>query len=1206
MRSSSTHPTVIENPQLGSNPYFAYPTPSPDQIESELVRYQDEENFPLAVLLDRLAKKGNHDLRILLADILPQVSPKDRPKHIIEFAKSTRQALLKYLAVLRWKTSVDISSSTTPSINNAPPNGTSLPTPHSNISSNDTSPSVLSIKGKGKASSQDVVRGKVTDGKRIEEYFVHHRTQQNLAIDHIKHVTLQVETFRERNPDLFTSLVLLSKGDYMCLPTTLTEPYIKKPPLSNSLILKILKRLNYQIQYRLRCLDYLPPELVIEDIRDGKLYAKGDTWKATLTLTDFTDAGRWWLTGLEWGWKEKEKGVDDPGGSGQKALGYKSFKGEERQMIMDIANKILMPRETSIPKEKSTDEGTTSPDVQTKGNVYKKRIIDAPLVRLYNFLQHLSLSYQLETLFSQAIVLAQGKWRTQLIPELDREKKTLRIKYWLRERPSQPVSRQEPAAVSKNTKSSTDITILRQPLFGGLISISLAESTTFPSSLQSTLADISTGDLTSNERVLRLRLAINWTVGEAGVGGGFKNGDVMDNGAMLKLEEDALSVNELLMTCTRFHAACLTRHHATFLLSSHLVFPSQPTFSESFSLLQQPLTLKIPLPSRFETKHLLLGVSPFTGQLEIDDEGVDEGDETREKRAKLAEKAVRNGKKLADEIMRLIVAVVMEKLEGQMRSLGHSPLRQLGIRTKGMYMTKAELHPASTIFLPLPVSASHYLVAKVSSVGVSFELIKVIRVPHENGIGRMMVVGDQTGMDLAKLRRRRQEKKRRESRDVSFNNESSKESNWEVESQDLKDLFILSNALVAQTMIEQQLKDRQIPYTHQYPSSSGPAAPTSLSPLAGMIPAICVGVQDLLRGGKRGLEAMDVAMPKMWLRIEGWWTGKAEVCTVVVLRHQPSVSAATIKSSTTSEDIGETKENCAAQSEGISFDHKSSVVRFRSKDISCCVSEVLEQWERLSKVIAVAGEINRLSELKEFKDVKMLSFDLCTVILEYAPDHCASITYTPIDDSYQVTFFLASNSSLVDNKTGRKNPHALLSPLLSAKLNELTTAADKRRNTASRNFVGLLRGTLPIITVGEELDTKMEWRLIILGVEKFRLVKDHLGSRYGLDFTLLPDLRHYLIQDSSTPRGLHRTVDCFTGPMASLNMERIVKTVFASERALSLSPSIPSVEQRRKVPPLMRLDRGTSLVCELPRLERVMRKCVEEAEKGFEATEVDS
>lgn len=95
-------------------------------------------------------------------------------------------------------------------------------------------------------------------------------------------------------------------------------------------------------------------------------------------------------------------------------------------------------------------------------------------------------------------------------------------------------------------------------------------------------------------------------------------------------------------------------------------------------------------------------------------------------------------------------------------------------------------------------------------------------------------------------------------------------------------------------------------------------------------------------------------MPKVWLQIEGWWEGgKCEVVTIVVLRHQPS----TVAPQTASQDSESKKDSAeSVTAEGISFDPKSSIVRFRAKDISRCVPAFLEQWERLSKVIAVAGE----------------------------------------------------------------------------------------------------------------------------------------------------------------------------------------------------------------------------------------------------------
>ncbi|KIR70296.1 hypothetical protein I310_05923 [Cryptococcus deuterogattii CA1014] len=1151
--SVSEQPSTSTNPQLGPEPYFAYPTPTPEQLEEELPPYFENENVPLGLVLDRFARKGNHDLRVLLGEVLPQLPIRERPKPIIEYAKTTRQALLKYLAVLRWKTSVDIASTSAGSsvTNTAGP--ASFPTPHSNNDPNDNSPDAFAGKGKGKAQADElVIKGKVTDAKRIAHFMEHQNQQHEVAIEHVKHVTKVVEGLRERNPDLLTALSLLSTGTYNRLPTSLVDPYLAKPALTNSAILRVLRRLNRQIRYRLRCLDYFPPELIVEDIKDGRMYARGDGWRAELTVVGFEDTSRWWLTGVEWGWKAKEKGVDDPGGRV-----IKKFTGEERQGILDIANgEVLSPRE--LPDEKNEMEVDTvvTEDPQVKKSELVevvKKTVDAPL---------------LEVLFTQAIALSQGKWRGQLIPEMDRENKTLRLKYWLRERPVQ-VQRQDSTS-NKRSQAPTTLATSRQPMVGGIIHISLAEKTTPRSELDNLLSDIACGGLVPSERVLKLKLGVKWVVDEAG-------------------DPDALSAEDLLHVCTRTHASHLTRSHGTSLLTSPRFLNAssvQPSLQESTDPSARPLTLRVPLPSRYAVSHLLIGVSPFSGLLEVEDEGA-KGNDARAERATMSMKSVNEGKtKLVDDITRLTTAIVVENIEAQMRQLGWKPTRQIALRLKGIFrvvlllnlgvsdisadLIKADLHPIITVFIPLASSPNHYFVAKAVQNGIVFELLKVAKVPNENGLGMRYIVGDRTMMDLGKLRARRKGGDDKPQR---------------------------SAALVAQTIVEQQLKDRSIPYTQQFPPTTGPASPKSTSPLAGMVPTICVDVRDLLRAGRGGRSAaMEVAMPKVWLQIEGWWEGgKCEVVTIVVLRHQPS----TVAPQTASQDSESKKDSAeSVTAEGISFDPKSSIVRFRAKDISRCVPAFLEQWERLSKVIAVAGEVSRLNKTESFKDVKMLSFDLRTAVLQYAPGYNASITYSPTDDSYRITFFLSSPSSDTD-----RNPHELLAPLLSAKLNELTSTdiagKNKAKGQVGREFMGLLKNTLPVLKLGKTLGIEKGWSMVVLGVAKYRLVKDHDGKRFAVDVTLLPDLEHYLIQDGATPRGPDHVVDVYTGPLTSLEMDKVIRAVFDTEKTISAETGDDEKIQgkNRRVPPVMKLDQGKSLVCEVERSERVLRKVMEEASK---------
>jgi mediator of RNA polymerase II transcription subunit 14 len=160
---------------------------------------------------------------------------------------------------------------------------------------------------------------------------------------------------------------------------------------------------------------------------------------------------------------------------------------------------------------------------------------------------------------------------------------------------------------------------------------------------------------------------------------------------------------------------------------------------------------------------------------------------------------------------------------------------------------------------------------------------------------------------------------------------------------------------VAQTIVEQQLKDRSIPYSLKYPPATGETAEAgaakSTSAVAGMIPTIEVDVHDLLRDRR----ASDVANPKVLIQLKDWWNGgKCKVSTVVQLRHKPALSSS---GGTPNGSSGPT-----VKDEGISFDQASSTVRFSADDISRCVPAFLEQWERLSKVIVVAGEGACLSD----------------------------------------------------------------------------------------------------------------------------------------------------------------------------------------------------------------------------------------------------
>lgn len=160
---------------------------------------------------------------------LPPLQPRDRPLPIIKYAKSTRQTVLKYLAVLRWKLAVDTveyaptadSSHTTHGVNgNGTGNGIGIGASHTmKVESEAASPedamtpAVLpngvakaGVPGDGQGGAshayayapdgRKIVKGRLLDIRRLEEFMKHQNHQHQAAVQHIRHVCAGIEGLR--------------------------------------------------------------------------------------------------------------------------------------------------------------------------------------------------------------------------------------------------------------------------------------------------------------------------------------------------------------------------------------------------------------------------------------------------------------------------------------------------------------------------------------------------------------------------------------------------------------------------------------------------------------------------------------------------------------------------------------------------------------------------------------------------------------------------------------------------------------------------------------------------------------------------------------------------------------------------------------------------------------------------------------------------
>jgi mediator of RNA polymerase II transcription subunit 14 len=147
---------------------------------------------------------------------LPSSPIQHRPRLIIDFAKTQRQSFLKYLAILRWKSTVDVPARAaiheTSTFSSTVQQIHSIPTPITNGSyggSTDNSPAAGYIgKGKGRAVVSDsddrnrvaMSRGRVTDAKRVQVLMEHQNRQHEMALHHISAALSQVESLRYAAP----------------------------------------------------------------------------------------------------------------------------------------------------------------------------------------------------------------------------------------------------------------------------------------------------------------------------------------------------------------------------------------------------------------------------------------------------------------------------------------------------------------------------------------------------------------------------------------------------------------------------------------------------------------------------------------------------------------------------------------------------------------------------------------------------------------------------------------------------------------------------------------------------------------------------------------------------------------------------------------------------------------------------------------------
>ncbi|KIJ40950.1 hypothetical protein M422DRAFT_32064 [Sphaerobolus stellatus SS14] len=374
-------------------------------LEAELPFVQDEQ-VPLSEILSRVVQDIYAEL-MTLADTLPSSSDATRKRLLADFVIKHKKQVVKTFAVVRWA-----------------------------------------------KDARDVQKC-----MNITAFLMNQNAQFMDAANAITLVKDSYAAEKLRNHDLLTSLDVLTTGTYQRLPTAIKKLIISPKQLTNEQIERTLKAFDHLIRYRLRMNEIVPVEMCSYTVSSGQVrFHVPNLFSASVSLRDSEDNSPWFLVDVEF---DIKIGGDDTG-----VVAFpRSPTGITKQYIVEEADlrlaRYAIPPEPEPPQApEQPKEGEQAAAQVPSRPTLPENLVDAPLVRLYNFMQMMSLSYQLEILNYQAQRMRSLGWADYLKVLFSKDRKTLTVTYWLRKPP--------PPRPANSANSRVKV-----PLQGGTIVISI-------------------------------------------------------------------------------------------------------------------------------------------------------------------------------------------------------------------------------------------------------------------------------------------------------------------------------------------------------------------------------------------------------------------------------------------------------------------------------------------------------------------------------------------------------------------------------------------------------------------------------------------------------------------------------------------------------------------------------------------------------------
>ncbi|KAF8447165.1 mediator complex subunit MED14-domain-containing protein [Boletus edulis BED1] len=952
----------------------------------------------------------------------------------------------------------------------------------------------------------------------ITAFLMNQHQQFESVISGLAYSRESLDPARLRNHDLLTSLDVLTSGTYKRLPSGIKKSIIPVPPLTDTEVIKTLSDMEEIMRYRVRMTEIIPVEMSQHRIADGRVhFTVPSLFETSVCMRGAEKDDGWFFVNVKF--------LISVGGDMSGADEFpQEPTGVLKRHITDEADSRMayylpLPEPLDLPPGTEVPERPKLPECT----------VDAPLVRLYNFLQMMSLSYQLQILWYQAIRMCSLGWGQYLKVELLNGNKTLSVSYWVRPTPTAVPGRAQPPSR------------IKLPPHGGTLTVSIVENRASPkvgggparSPTARMLSELQLkaklGSARPSDEVEGLKFEVKWEPMKGTLGAVIDQDESMAMIGELLVESNNLDFEAMLHKVIIAHARAILKIFQWQLQRG----PTRNVFSPDGKVVLDSHggyhVLRVHLCA---DEVVLVSIDVRTGRMNLRDTGDLAAASRGPRFAAISDRLKDNPNLLLEALVRLRLNTIMDLVEQKASYLGLQVFRHRNFSKEELQ----KLGPLArgTMYIKLSNFPSHYLVLVITEEDFRYALISVKVLP--DSMYGNMIMEDIGWLDVRRIRDERRPPEiaigplvedpqvgQKRKRDVasSMQNALRREDNFRLETQTLRELYAYCCARVAYTKVEAQFKLRGIPYTHVNPTSALPQSSALSyveSSLVRSIPALCVQSSDILSGAP----AAEAAMPNIRVIPLNWWSDKgAQVVTCVKLKYVQQPVGKRAAAGRSSSDI-------IRPSKRIIYDATEAVVSFLSEQVDTCVDEFLEEWARVSKMVVIAREVAQMAKIKKWRDVRLLSFDLQTVEFAYSSDYTVFISCTdqlsPTGGSFELRFSRCSPLPGPSNANTlappplitsihphlRSNPHEEAEPYLRQTLRHGPLAPSLHR------LVGLLRDTLPIAVELDRLSTGMKEERVSIGHGRGKqksaeeLWFDTVVKGMGWWRVLYGDLRHAL------------------------------------------------------------------------------------------------